>query len=141
MNKKQHSGVFMMEMIMVVFFFIICASICILVFVRADKMSRRADDLNQAVLAAQSAAEVWKAEGEDGLEKRFQAVSDGSGSLTMYFEKNGSAASPDAYVCQVTVTPEPADSDSPVLRQADIAVTCGGESVFSLSVSRHVDEK
>ncbi len=141
MNKKQHSGVFMMEMIMVVFFFIICASICILVFVRADKMSRKADDLNQAVLAAQSVAEVWKAEGEAGLEKRFKAASGDDGSLTMYFEKNGEVASAEAFVYQVTVTPPAEVSDSPVLRQADIGVTRGGEPVFTLSVSGHGEKK
>ena len=54
MRRKQHSGIFMMEMIMVVFFFILCASICILVFVKADRMSRDAADLNQSVLDRKS---------------------------------------------------------------------------------------
>ena len=70
MRRKQHSGIFMMEMIMVVFFFILCASICILVFVKADRMSRDAADLNQSVLIAQSVAEVWKLEGTEGLKQR-----------------------------------------------------------------------
>lgn len=78
MNKKNSSGsgVFLMEMIMVVFFFIICASICILVFVRANHMSRLAKDTNQSVIAAESIAEVWKQEGEEGLIRRMNAVSD-----------------------------------------------------------------
>lgn len=70
MNRKHPSGVFMMEMIAVVFFFIVCAAICIKTFVKADFMSRGAAELNQGVLIAQSVAEVWKGEGTAGLEKK-----------------------------------------------------------------------
>lgn len=52
-----------MEMLAVVGFFIVCASICVSVFAGADRLSRKADDLNHAVLAAQSLMEelqtVW----------------------------------------------------------------------------------
>lgn len=59
MNKKSGSGSgpFLMEMLAAVGFFIICASICVSVFARADRMSRQAMDLNQGVLAAQTVAE------------------------------------------------------------------------------------
>ena len=50
-----------MEMLVVVGFFIICASICVLVFVKADYISKDARDINQAVLKAQSLAEELKA--------------------------------------------------------------------------------
>lgn len=75
MNRKNSSGagLFMMEMILAVFFFILCASTCILVFVKADSMSRLARDTNNGVLAAESVAEVWKKEGTDGLDARFHA--------------------------------------------------------------------
>jgi hypothetical protein len=65
---KSGSGLFLMEMIVAVFFFMVCASICILAFAKSDSISRRAKNLNQAVLAAESTAEVWKASGVDGLE-------------------------------------------------------------------------
>lgn len=66
MNRKSGSGSgpFLMEMLVVTGFFIACASICVLVFVKADGMSQGARDLNQAVLAAESLAEelkVWEA--------------------------------------------------------------------------------
>ena len=52
MNRKSGSGSgpFLMEMLVVVGFFIICASICVLVFVKADNISKDARDINQAVL-------------------------------------------------------------------------------------------
>lgn len=63
MNRKSGSGSgpFLMEILVVVGFFIICASICVLVFVKADNISRDARDMNQAVLKAQSVAEGLKA--------------------------------------------------------------------------------
>lgn len=75
MKKKNSSGsgIFLMEMIVVVCFFVICASVCILAFAKADRLSRLASDRNQAVLAAQSVAEVWKLEGAEGLADRLSA--------------------------------------------------------------------
>lgn len=67
---KSGSGLFLMEMIVVVFFFVICASQCILAFATSERMSRQGRDLNQAVTMAESIVEVWKAEGEDGLTER-----------------------------------------------------------------------
>lgn len=56
-----------MEMLVVVGFFIICASICVLVFVKADNISKDARDINRASLEAQSLAEMMKA----GVEPRW----------------------------------------------------------------------
>lgn len=50
-----------MEMLTVVGFFMICASICVSVFAGADRLSRKADRLNHAVLGAQSLMEELKA--------------------------------------------------------------------------------
>lgn len=63
MNRKSGSGSgpFLMEMLVVVGFFIICASICVMVFVKSDTISREARDINQAVLMAQSLTEELKA--------------------------------------------------------------------------------
>lgn len=74
MNRRSDtgSGLFLMEMIVAVFFFILCASACILAFAKSDHMSRGARDSNGAVSAAQSVAEIWKAEGAEGLEGHFE---------------------------------------------------------------------
>lgn len=75
MNRKSGSGsgIFMMEMMVVVGFFILCASVCILAFAKSDRISRLAAERNQAVLAAQSMVEVWKIEDIEGLQSRFKA--------------------------------------------------------------------
>lgn len=76
MNRRNHSGagLFLMEMIAAICGFILCASVCILAFAKADRMSRLAKDRGEAVSAAQTAAEIWKAEGVDGLQLRMHAV-------------------------------------------------------------------
>lgn len=83
MNRKNGSGsgIFLMEMIAAVFFFMIAASVCILAFAKADRQSRLASDRNQAVSAAQSVAEVWKLEGTDGLVGRMYAYEIPAGSM------------------------------------------------------------
>lgn len=62
-NRKRQtgSGPFLLEMILVTGFFMICASICVLVFAKADRLSRQASDINRAVLEAQTLAEEMKA--------------------------------------------------------------------------------
>ena len=57
MKRKPTSYAFLMEMIWVCAFFLVCACIFILAFVKADRLSHQADVLNQAVLSASSAME------------------------------------------------------------------------------------
>ncbi len=132
MNRKHPSGVFMMEMIAVVFFFILCAGICIKTFVKADIMSREAADLNQGVLIAQSVAEVWKAEGPEGLEKKFQAYGqeEESDGYIMDFDQSGNPCEKDKTVFDVR-----ADITGPV--HVDVTVSKKGKRVYTLTVTRH----
>lgn len=102
MNKQQSSGTgsFLMELIMVICFFILCASICMLAFAKADHLSRLAADRDRAVLAAENLAEVWKLEGLEGalevqeelkkevpeFQVKFQVSSDEMGLETMHIQ-------------------------------------------------------
>lgn len=72
MNRKNGSGsgMFMMEMILAVFFFLLCSGICVTAFVKADRMSHLAQDTNQAVVIAENMAEIWKAGGRELLEEK-----------------------------------------------------------------------
>lgn len=122
----------MMEMIAVVFFFILCAAICIKTFVKADFMSRGAADLNQGVMIAQSVAEVWKGEGTEGLEKRFQAQGpeNGSDAYAMGFDRTGNPCEKEKAVFDVKAEITGTD-------QTDVIVSRNGKKVYSLTVKRH----
>lgn len=102
MNKRQRSGTgsFLLELMIVICFFMICASICMLAFAKADHVSRLAADRDRAVRAAESIAEVWKLEGLEGagalqeelkqempeLQVGVQVHSDGRGLETAYIQ-------------------------------------------------------
>ncbi|MCL1831530.1 MAG: hypothetical protein FWG45_01310 [Oscillospiraceae bacterium] len=62
------------EMIIVILFFSVAAAACVTMFAEAQKDSRQARDLTNAVILAQNAAEIFKA--SDGQELR-QFVQDG----------------------------------------------------------------
>lgn len=98
MNRKSGSGSgpFLMEMLVSAGFFIICASICVLVFVKADRISRQAWDMNQAVEKAQSLAEELKA----GQEPRWSNVlpdhEGHEGMHAIYWDRKWQIAEPSA---------------------------------------------
>ena len=105
MNRKQHSGLFLMEMIVVILFFILCAAICIETFVKADSMSRKAVALNRGVQVAQTVTEVWIAEGKEGLQKRLKATGSGDGNEEMWFDAQGEPCEAEAAAFKAEVKP------------------------------------
>lgn len=66
MSKRNYakSELFLMEFIVVILFFSLCAAICISAFVKANTISEDSKSLNHAVILAQSAAEKIKATGK-----------------------------------------------------------------------------
>lgn len=67
MKHERTSYAFLMEMIWVCAFFLICAGIFVAAFAKAEQLSRRADVLNQAVQAVSNVMEETFAEfTEDG---------------------------------------------------------------------------
>ena len=62
MKRKRTSYAFLLEMIWVCAFFLICASIFVMAFAKAEQVSRQADVLNQAVQASSNVMEEVLAE-------------------------------------------------------------------------------
>ena len=65
-RNRRPSYAFLMEMLWVCGFFAVAACIFVLAFVKADSMSRRAEDLNQAVMAAENEMEQTFLLGREG---------------------------------------------------------------------------
>lgn len=51
----------MMEMILVILLFAVSAAVCMRIFAAADRAERRSSDISSAVMAAETAAEAYKA--------------------------------------------------------------------------------
>ena len=61
MKDAQHrSSLFLMELIIDLALFAVCAAVCVALLVHARGMSRESTQLTQAVYAAQDMAETWK---------------------------------------------------------------------------------
>lgn len=61
MVRHAKSGFFLLEMIISITIFALCSAVCMSLFVQARMISTRTKEVNMALLAAQSAAEGFKA--------------------------------------------------------------------------------
>lgn len=59
--KKNSTSMVLMELIMVTGFFILCAGVCLLVYMRANNLSHLSAYTDQAAMIASNIAEEWKA--------------------------------------------------------------------------------
>lgn len=120
MNRKNGTGtgMFLMEMIVVVFFFTLCAGICMKTFVKADEISRLSRDTGEAVILAENLAEIWKSGGENLVLEKQKEFSPDFSSKISFSEKDGLET---AHIVIVRVRDE--------------------RELFSLDVARYVPEK
>jgi cell division protein YceG involved in septum cleavage len=120
-----------MEMIGVVFFFLLCAGICTRIFIKADLISREAADLNRAVLIAQSSGEVYKERGMEGLKETFSLQKEEKAySYLMKFDKNGESITSGEAV--FTAEAELQEDDEIIL-----AIKKGEKVLYNLTIKRH----
>ncbi|MEG0687732.1 MAG: hypothetical protein RR466_03485 [Hungatella sp.] len=137
MSKQKSSGWAMplMEMIVVVFFFILCAGICIQVYVKSDQISRLSEDTGHSIMMAQSIAETVKAHGEEGLQEILNATTDGTGLYRIDWDKAWKPLPPGelpVYWAEISV------SEEDEMLQADISVFGRSQMLYQLSVSRYM---
>lgn len=153
MNKKNGSGsgMFMLEMIMAVFFFLLYSGICVMAFVKADRMSHLAQDTNQAVMIAESMAETWKVGGKELLEEKTGAISSKSEETekdedsqsavcTVYLNQKGeqAAAESDVFFMGILSQKEKnglETAEITVIRQRD------QKQLFTMTTARYVPEQ
>ena len=64
MNDRSRARLLLVELILDLVIFALCAAVCVALLVRARSMSRESAELTQAVYLAQSAAETFRAGGE-----------------------------------------------------------------------------
>ena len=59
MNNRSRARLLLVELILDLVIFALCAAVCVALLVRARSMSRESTELTQAVYLAQTAAETW----------------------------------------------------------------------------------
>ncbi len=63
--RKSKASLFLMELIIVIFFFALTSAICLRVFVKAHEIADTTEGMNKAVLWAENAGELFYEYGED----------------------------------------------------------------------------
>lgn len=130
MNNNKNSGWSMplMEMIIAVCFFILCAGVCVRVFAKAESMSRIADETSYSIMMSQNIAEAVKAEGEAGLTETLGAIAVEDGHFRMEWSVE------DGQTYQADIRTSEADD----MLQADIAISKKEQVLYELSVSKYL---
>ncbi len=59
-HRTSRSGLFLMELILIILFFAITSGVCVNLFAKAHVLSAASTDLNHAVLQCETAAETYK---------------------------------------------------------------------------------
>ena len=138
--RKQHAPkatLFLMELVIVIFFFSICAAICANMFGSAQQMADNSENLSRAVVEARSAASCYKAADGD-LEKTARLL-DGvqlDDSAAVYFDEawNKIADSETAqFVVRLKQREHPGEADVYILHLNKAS----DNIIFSIPVKTH----
>ena len=132
MKYRSNSSLFLIELIIALLFFSVCAAICVNIFARSALLAKNARESENAVLLAENAAAAYKSAGGDM--SKTAALLGGScdlGSVSASYDENFAAAESDV-VYSLTIIPT---DDSTYYAGACITV-CGssGGELFSMSV-------
>ncbi|MBP5152696.1 MAG: hypothetical protein ILP13_07285 [Lachnospiraceae bacterium] len=79
---KSKSALFLMELIIVIFFFALTSAVCLRVFVKAHDVASETEGLNYAILWADNAGECFREFGPD--EAKIKSLLDADFNLTDY---------------------------------------------------------
>ncbi len=102
-KRERPSYAFLMEMMWVCAFFLICTCIFVLAFAKAEQMSRKAETLNKATLAASNAIEEVCASFDDAVSvSGFDAVADGQTEFASTVENIETLYSTDTFTLKVS---------------------------------------
>lgn len=134
---RGRSPLVLMEQVIMLAVFALAAALCLRVFVLSDQLSRQGEIRDQALLQAQSAAEVYRhCQGQGDQAVELAGGSWDGTSWTLLWDENWQPVEePDQAEYRLTVTPE--DSENELLGRAQVTVTQTGETepVCTLSLA------
>ena len=129
--KRNHTGnVLLVELLIVILFFMLGSIILVQVFGKAHEMNAYADTLAEAVSEVQSAADTLYAAGAEDLERTFAEMSfeeDGPGRWVRIGER---------YSLYAEASEEP--STYGIMRRMEVKAVAGEETLLTLPCSRYI---
>ena len=119
------------ELIIMIGIFAAASAVCLSVFIKADKISKNAEDLDRAVEAAENAAEIIKYTGGD-LEAAAELLSGRtrSGSVVVCFDADWNPTDAESSVFRVDAI----NYEGDLLGKTDVLVYAGDSLIYELTV-------
>ena len=119
------------EMIIMIGIFAAAAAVCLSAFAKADTVSRRAEDLDRAVEAAENAAEIIKyTRGDLDAAAELLWGRTRSGSVFVCFDADWSPTDPENAVFRVDAV----NCEGELLGKTDVLVYSGERLIYELTV-------
>lgn len=129
-GSRTGTNLFLLELLPAILVFAFAAAVCMQIFAFARNRANESRNLSSAVLAAESAAECWKAADGD-LEETARMLDGacGNGGVTVWYERDWMPCAQPQASFRLTLA---ADGE----RAARITVFAGGDVLYTLSVRR-----
>lgn len=130
----KRSSLFLIELIIAILFFSLAATICVRIFVKSHTLEKNSIDLNHAVTAAVSVAEIFRSQ-EDSYIMLQQQFPDGElteNSYGFFYDKNWNLCN--SSNAEYTVTLHTEESDTFLL--GTVTITRRNESLYQLHLKK-----
>ncbi len=133
--KSSKTKLFLIELIVVIFFFAISSVVCVNLFANARLMSLNSTETTNAMLRAQAAAEMFRGGGDPRSAAGFNTASANANGYTVYYDRSWAQIQDEglsAYQMDV------AFSEEARLIKASITVQKGGAELFHIDTARYL---
>lgn len=135
----RRSGLFLLELLIAILFFILSATVCVRFFVKSHTLEQESIDLNHAVTAASSVAEIVRSQEEplEALGELFPEGNRGENTYSIFYDSNWTLCrfADGVYTVQLETT----SSDGFVT--GEIKVTKEANTLYQLTVKNYLEKE
>ncbi len=130
---SRKSSLFLMELIIVLFFFALCSAVCVNMFAKANIINRQSYELNKSIIAAQNAAQCFKAANSNTgkLADLLGGAADAN-AVKIGYDKNWQTTQTENAVYILNINIKKSNGN---LNKADITVSKADKVIYSLEVN------
>lgn len=135
----KRSSLFLMELIIAILFFSLASAICVQLFVKSHSLEKESVDINHAINAAASVAEIFRSQ-EDAhmlLQEQFPAGELSQNSYRFFYDKNWELC--DVSNRAYTVSLHTLESDGFLL--GTVEVTREEEALYQLHLKKYLEKE
>lgn len=134
----KRSSLFLMELIIAILFFSLASTVCVRIFVKSHTLEEESIQLNHAISAATSVAEIFRNQENpfEILEKQYPDGIKNNNYYQFFYDEDWSLC--DKNEALYTVTADFMKDGS--FESADIQVISSEQCIYDLSVKKYVDQ-